>query len=934
MNDIVLKLAHTVGEATKRATSAISSSKRSKGSARQNNKKGGADTVSPADQASWAMGALGTASYIVYLVLAILICFIFPFILTALRKGCVATRDGLNSTVEASGTNRNDSAATKTIKRICITIPTILLSAMDRVIIPVLINIFWLAGYCLLIVLFTSVFDRNYNDAIDFASICVDVGVAVVNMLGYMLQFAIEVKNYMSPIENAITRLNMFVMLALYDGVQNMSEWFGDIRGRGLGSVMGAEGFMDVLGTLSAVILHIYNIQIVVLTTLIEFLTPVILVIMELISKYVVALLMKIVCGIQGSYCTILELFDYIVYDIIAELIPLIPKSYDIGCKEDVFVALGVGSTCYGSFMSIEPAGMFRHAPSSSRRSTLACIQTSGIWTEQMNGKVSHETLNSSMACPMTRTSTTPLGHVLNMRALKTHNCYDICVGDVLYTQCMDEIRTLVGPCGNRKMNWTQQGAIRRLNSIFTAPTAKSPIWMGMDHGTRRRLGTTGFTFNPPARSTMGIGGAGASRASNILSLRETIGGLIYYTAFGECDLSRPSTDIFEIFYDGMCMSNRLWSKNAAAGHRRLDEQAEPNEYAPWIDDMRHQSRIWLAHEHRVEHDNQHPDSGDISPISRLVQTLGDNKCPHGQRRCWAQRTCVPFGRPCVKTPRRRLDEICPGQLVCPDSTDCVWSLDQCTRKGSGTILGWLIYEMDNIGYGFREFDIASFLYEAVECWKHLRDYPEHDPGSGINIGASMEDMEARGVRWCMPLWRPRDWEWDKIVYSLRDTVYAECAGMSNDFTGCACPMFYRLPMESLPWGVISMDLGYLLLNGLIWIKNPIAWALADWPGWIWSSIFPPYMWPADVSNALSLYKTSWTIYVVCYTTHITSLMVLLLVGWFAYIMSRFILDIFLFCRTSVNDIQEGGSDMTPAYEDMKIPEAEAIGDGVYKDGS
>ena len=844
-------------------------------------KKSDSNSLEPSQMIQIAQGGFGVGWAVVVFLLTMVFLLCIPAVKKFAETALGRMKTTLGVLISNSKMGRNPGPVMYATSFVVRMVFYTLWVLIDKILIPLVKNAYFIFGYVVVACLFIYLGERHLHDGILVLDAIANLGVRSLNLAGLMLQFIVEAKNGFAPYTNQMIRFQFFTMLELWDVIKETMSGSSPFRsGRRLDSIVGSEGYKSLLSEIFLVFGTILNVVLTLVTAVIRVFGQLGLVVFSAIAKYIVAFAIKLMCALSGTYCFFLEFFDFIIYDFFAMLLGgLIPPNHDIACTAQTLNSMHIGSTCAGGFASIDPPGLYRNADVSKRRSTLACVYD-GNWTESLNGVVITSIAEPNQACPMVRSSVTPLGHAMNLRTMRSHECYNICVGDVEYTQCENEVRRLVGPCGAKTEVWSKTLARRRLNSIFTKPTAATPIWLGADPSSRRQLGLTSFDFVPEmARETPF--NAQNSREQNIEALRTSMGQMEFDSTFGACNLTTNSDSIFAILYDGACVVNKVWSKGRPPG-RSLQSVEYTTTNLDWLDDLRHETRIANLRLNQAPHDRHHPEirSGVGGALGDLAFMLGrvSTPCPDGLVRCHPSIKCVeacpiPTRRRLVETVERPCQD---AELLCANGIECVDNLDDCYEAASHSTLGYLRSVLGEATNTLRSIDPGQSLSDVLQCWYDLRDNPETDAYYGLNMMAPLDDLLTRCV-WCTPMWKPSIWTFTPFVYSLQSEVYSACADVSIDFADCVCPMFYDLPSTTYRVGTdLSLDLGYILANGLIWLKNPIAYALGDVPGKFWSSLFPAYMFPADVSHALSLYRANRTAYAVCYVTHFGSLMVLL----------------------------------------------------------
>jgi hypothetical protein len=837
------------------------------------------------------------------LVLFILVKVILPFAQETLR-GIQSATSKLKHQVQAK---QSDSWRKKVVHIAFRFFPETTGRILKYLVLPVFANIVTIVCTILLAFFFIYFVERHLSQTISVISDTADIGVSAINLFGRIGDSMLEVHAVTLPITNMMTRFNVKVVLTIYDGligvIDAVQAQFGN--GRRL-SELGMETFFEDLKPLILLGQYIYNVYLYITTTIIDlfFATHLINVIL-LLSDIIVIIATKLTCTLAGQYCIILETLDFLVYDVIVAFINLIlgifgigiPITHDIACATVVLSNLGVPKECLGCLFCSEPPGPFRNAPKNQRR-LISCIEHSGAYHEFLGEELVHSTPKEEQqvaqqdACPHVRQSFHPRGNSLNMQKLDTHECYDMCVRNVLVESCHGTQKKFMGTCGKRTTNFTHEEARRRLDAFFSFDT---------DLHLHSPMENTTPNLDFMTRSNM------------VSHLRDLVGSLQFTTDNGECDLRSPPNDIFEILYDGMCAMKRLSSATPSVNHRNLfqqDHRAVNGTRWPMFDlgPLHHHNRILATYS--ASHTLTHTSSPVLHLRSYLEtykhtpKCVGKIPCPHHGKCVQNVSDCNPIIKTTLKpkghSNRRKLLEECIGQILCPNEYQCVDTIEECIVDQPISIMGNIRYYLE-IGHDrFTNFDIGDAFYDVMQCWRKYETNPETDPYNSANLQLSLDELAIKCV-WCLPMWEPFVYTYEPIVYSFREEVYKSCIAISEHFNACRCPMFYELQSVTLPfYDFVSTDTMDILFNGVIWFKYVFYVISLGYPAYWWSSVFPDSFQSREFSGALSLYseKINTETYIICEVAHTGSALALVIVCVVIFQLCLFTYSMALFFTT------------------------------------
>ncbi len=690
--------------------------------------------------------------------------------------------------------------------------------------------------------------ERHMDETIAGVSVIIDLVLDGLNLFGRGFEYLFYVLNLVLPIANMMVRSQVLMLIHIYDGVVHSLQVFG--APRQLSAIGLSQSFMDSIQPLINVLAMLANLELEFGLFFVDFFFQSgIAYAISSVADIIMVVVTKILCALVGLECTFLEFFDFFVYDILFSFFEIfcfnlctIPRTHDIACPTARLVERGVSSQCLGSAWSREPPGLFRNAPTSARRDLrMTCSRGADGFVERVPGQIAHITLNESLACPHAKAAFDPYGDALNLAVLNTHECYTLCVRELLIEACVDQPRKYLGTCGGASVNVTHAVARRRLDKFFGFASA-------LEDG-------------QVIRDALPI----MTRAQMIQAVRDKVGPPVFSTGNVHCDFRMSPTNIYEITVDAACLASRVVDMTNA-------EHVEPRrglkqvDRLDTIDRWRHKIRAWKTHRDGYQHPTHPQQESAVDRLRRGLTELVHVKRPKFKHR----------GRVSTAGRRRHLEEVaeCRGQHVCPDNIQCVDNPIDCDTADELSWNGYVRLQIDVAIVFVESIDIEEIVYGIYTCWKDLEANPEKDPYSGGNIGVS--DAETR-CTWCTPMLKPTEWTFVPTTYSFRDDIARHCEALDPVYTRCRCPMFNTLPSSHLPlFEFLDMDLLLILENGFIWYRNLFVGLFGTGFGMVWTSLFPEPTIPQSFSRAFLLYSDdiSSETYIVCAALHTGSALV------------------------------------------------------------
>lgn len=734
-------------------------------------------------------------------------------------------------------------------------LPFVILEAVLKYFIrPALKNI----GYIFLFFIFIFVMgyfgERHLDESISWVTDVTDLSIDAVNLGGLFLQLSLEIGNMVVDIPNVGVRLGVFTGIELYEGMQYHLEHFTR-NGRRLEEDMGfSSGFIDALQAMLDIYVLFMDAQLEFITAIFRFVfyTGMLSVLNGLVTAMIV-IVTKLGCIMASFLCGLREVADFIVNDFIPGIFNVFafffggefPRLEGISCATEELTSSGITHVCYGSLLSIDPPGPFRNAPTSANngRRLVSCVEVGGLYEESVDDMHLHSTANQSQACPYTKAAFHPYGHALNMAALDTHECYKLCVRDILVLAC-DDKKTHLGVCGQAHKNVTTAYARRRLDSFFDAKT-----WL-----------------EPHVESTTPHGPAHKHTRSEMIHLiSERIGALVFSTEAIECDLRLGTSSFMETLVDGICVMSKLHSSiPPRRGLEDTDSARTGRSIVDWASQQRHKGRALSTYTSGYIHPSAAKYEGAMHALQHRLKT-------------WSP---VPLD---VKHPgrlhRRGLAMVCVGQKLCPDGIQCVDEYSECdTVEHLGPIGATRYYIEVGDQWLKRNSDLRTFMYMGYLCWKEYKIRPEEDPYDVGNNGLSVAQRRIQ-CHWCLPMIPPTQWKFKPFEFSVKKAVEDYCVVVADDFSACRCPMFYNPPRSTVDYfEFFSLNFAMTLGNGLIWFKNWLVFLTGNWIGYFWSGLFPETVFPMEINRAFLLYSEHipFQAYLACQVFRTWSAMVLI----------------------------------------------------------
>ncbi len=847
VTNVIGKLPSTFSNAAKSSVKSINTATKTRASA---------NVVKPTTIASLVGSAYSVAWSIVSGIVFCLIIYLLPTIFKYVKRAC----RGLNTVLENWLESIHATSGQKWWWSIFVIvfrfIPFTIAAFYTYVLRPIIKNFALIIVTCVLIILFTFI-NRHFHEMIMLFTNVEAIFYDGLNLLGTCWQISVEIINVFLPITNMIERHGVMNVIALYDGIVYSIETFG----RRTLDELGAEAIFESIKPTITIWQLVDNVFLSVENVVISILFKSGLIYaLGYIVDFIAVITTKGVCMLANIPCAIREVidawvFDYLIDKILNNILSIfgqvIPLTHDIACPTAILIQGHITSACYGGILSWEPAGPFRNAPRSGsfgRRNTIECVQKSGKWYELINDKQTKPAHTSiHHACSFTKQAFTPFGNTINLEHLDEHNCYELCVHQILVEVCSTHTKRYLGSCGFTNKSLVYKEARRKLDSLFNINSQLAPI----------------LDFNHDAQRTTRIGA--------IDSLTTFLQPLQFNAPFGDCDLTQSSLFSIPLFYDLLCMATKLSEKI------KIGESPTPRHliHVDTISSLRHLSRK-----------TKYAENAHDSPIAQLIDAI--NQTQHQMH----LHLHTAKGRHLSST------EPCPGELLCPNGFQCVENEGDdpylpCLVKDNVGFVPWVRYYLVYAQRYIVQFNIKTSIYNIFACWRFIIDNPEYDRYHSSNL--RIENPAEHQFKYCFPMIEPGPVTFTKWDSSLKDTIYSWCSALSSSFLDCYCPMYYDLSGQTLHYSeYVSTNLVYMVLNGLIFIKNTFVFFFGDGVGYVWSSLFPATIVSHDISNSLSLYshEISWEVYWICNLLQCGSVLLLVLIVWTVSVMCSFIFAI------------------------------------------
>ncbi len=573
--------------------------------------------------------------------------------------------------------------------------------------------------------------------------------------------------------------------------------------------------------------------------------------IMEYIEPFLelfAALVTKLYCAILGQYCTILEVLD--------ALFLLLCKffSFGLGCQGQVTVGVsckggmfppGVTSSCRGNLFSINPPGLFVNAPVQALhdRVLITCDHYNGRFQEAVHGEVTSSTYNETTACPFSKRTFDPYQNTFNMDMLKVVDCYKACIYGVQYRVCGDGKRYYNGSCfQHERIKKTE--ALRRV----------------------RRLAPSGFFHTED-----GSGGSSKilSRAEMIESIKTP--GRFNIKGMGDCDVTKPPQNIWDILIDGACVASYLHNK------RTMEQQssgatAGGGSYG-LLEIMNNKVRRLLHDKENNQLDRVARLTGVMKPLSHVLKKT-TAKVNHFKARRRALHDAYTVHR-------RQLDSTClPGWTLCLNKRQCYKTdpTSECRPViQTSSFIDALTQYQDEFHHKLSEFELFSFLDGERKCYLRQREDPSIDPTNPDTFDLTCEQKQL--LLYCFPQ-SPPSCGYNPTYVQLNGQAFLDQACAN----GCNCPFLDVTLAQVRTHGIFTTATVYHVYNGalclyfLVFVLNPLVWII--------NAIFVSIL-PADVYGQWLAIDGDYTFdeWLWCFVAHLGSLGIMLVILFIAYSM-------------------------------------------------
>ena len=729
--------------------------------------------------------------------------------------------------------------------------------------------------------LFIYLVERHLNWVVEIASIISDCVVAAYNTAGGFLEVQTQIMSFFNPLINSSIRGSITLSIHIYDALVYTQEHFGVRRVLANDALIYADAFFELVEPFMKIILMATEWILQIQTMIIDLMAQVgFFYIMPYIMDILNIVITKGLCFVAGGWCSLAVVGEFLLVEVLLvpvnALLGLFGAKIDlgpIGCTVAELESRGVGSECAGTLISIDPAGIFSALLNSRRRLRVTCSELDGMYSEHVDDMILHRTANASDACPYSRSSFHPYGHSLNMMALDTHGCYEICARGVLFEAC-ESGRVYRGSCDMSRTNFTIRDARRRLDNFFE---------------TRSFLSAKSKTT-----ALYEAIGSPTSRIDVVNQLRQLTGTRFTLGNF-QCDLTQPSTNAFETLFDIGCIIGKVYQSMPKKSGRRLSVNSGPSKslmMIPGLGKFRHHLRLLQHHTPSYIHPKH--DEVSIHPFIQIRQTFIEEvtfRAPidtiFKKIKVYPIPESSMFKHNYTRIPQksthgRSLETIIecpPGERLCANMNQCVTDYKLCDDAPSYGVITWAVFYIEKGVVFLENFDPATVMSDIITCWRsygiglHVVKHPEKDPLSLTSLRKTEAQRKAE-CYWCFPMFPPWTYTHDPWVFSLRESFAESCVSVAETFRACQCVMFYDLPSTTLPLtSFFSADLGYIVANGLIYFKNAWIMLVGNFVGNGVALVFPN-------SRIFSLYSDSIEVqvYLLCQFIHTGSALVTIVI--------------------------------------------------------
>jgi len=786
--------------------------------------------------------------------------------------------------------------------------------------------------------------ERHLSTTINILSSICDIGINAYNVIGAIAEVVYNLKEFLLPISNMSLRSSILVMTYLWNGVSSAVASAdpnivstGGGGNRRLDSDFAFSSVTNVLAPFIHIWLTLDNIELYVTQIVIELffelgLFPILIIVVDIATLA----LTKVMCAFSGQQCSLLSFISAIVNGFILNLINQLLNAIlsifgatinlyagGLDCTTATLQSLNVYGECKGSFFSINPYGIFINAADKNSRRLITCYEQSGKFYEEILGgdqDIISSSYNISHACPYTKNSLeSNLGHNRNLIKLESlYDCYHVCINTILIEFCPDDehVHNIRGKC-------TPISSVLPSTPITMKEVRRKLKYFPFDS---KRFIIAPYPPPPPHRKERQLFSWTDIPSDSLRSAYKN----------NPCNINLTSTsvigDIFEVISNAICIINSIVTNNGKSiiSADELIEQItqgslDINNYhnnkgrglstsinaggilGKMLNRLHYEIHSFKIEKYKTVLNKKCSDLGMYDCFGLCIKNL--DSCNQKNKTLSLDHSKIVIRESLDKysiNPRRRsLDDDfawCTeqdGLYTCANGYQCVTNLDLCNSAASGStvsILSYIDSYLQDGGQYILNFDPVDMLFDIYTCWNNGILDPTLDPYSFQNEDLSQEEIEKHAI-YCFPLFKPSSWEFTPYHFSFKQYMLSYCDDPNfQDYEACVCPMFYSLTSVSYPIARF-WDEGffYILLNGVIAIKDLFGYILDNWPGYAWSWVCHGFICGTTLSNGLyvsSYNQLSFENYYLCYTLHIGSVCTLLLFLFGSYLTINFFWDV------------------------------------------
>lgn len=543
-------------------------------------------------------------------------------------------------------------------------------------------------------------------------------------------------------------------------------------------------------------------------------------------------LLRRVACIFAGQFCGFLEVLDAVVNLILAPLTFLIGK-IPIACGANQLERVNCDCAGYfwdfgnpGIYRNLEPCGVpdprysaanFTEYEPGERRlgATIRCFRDeNGDYVEEVPGAQSlGRTPDLLKACPTARRAFHPYAHAQDLHRFGTHECLTHCVLGVAVVSCDDDRNhtvSVLGSCAEEQERIDEAEARRRLAFLQVDMQKLVP-------------------YVPKAARRLQAEGPALSRAERLAELRARIPQRFSAPGVGDCDLSVPPSNMWELLDDLRCVLAR-------------ETHGHPEAWAPWaggagrglhevLDDAAHRLRK-VKRAQELDDVREMYEPGDQVSVVHIAQwesrrRLQDRRKLKARRKARRLQLVLPpddetpapsesptaFDDPNTD-PVNPADPVpCLGRYLCPDQVTCAVDPKYCAPPAQWSPVVAFSHYVQKFSSAVKSFDGYKVLGEAKRCYTERTRSPYDASYVFLSYEQKLKDSTRQ---WCLGEIAPSDFRFGELQYKPNEDIQHWCSGSPN-FQGCNCPDFYETRGNEVEYAGASSGFLYVLANGAKW---------------------------------------------------------------------------------------------------------------------